>query len=330
MENTCLMVVFWGGLAEPFKSRMPYWVPEELLEDYINLALNLSGSAFRVELAAEPAPVQKPTESAPEPAPFREPTESAPEPAPFWEPTESAPEPAPFREPTESAPEPAPFREPTESTPEPVPGAHSVPGAHAVRSVPGAHAVRSRAHSVPGAHAVRSRAHSVPGAHAVRSVPGAHTVCSRARSGQGAHRLRSRARSSPGAHAVHSSPGPRSGLGTHRARSRASPTLAPLCAHCSRPSSTPRAWPTSLLDIFLFSVCGASGIRSLKGGGYVTVLLVCPGWPPDVSVCWAHGLLFVGAMCSHVDCLSPPILLLNHCFSGSSCVSLVTLVCLPI
>ncbi len=37
-----------------------------------------------------------------------------------------------------------------------------------------------------------------------------------------------------------------------------------------------------------------------------------------------------GAMCSHVDCLSPPILLRNHCFSGSSCVSLVTLVCLPI
>ncbi len=34
-----------------------------------------------------------------------------------------------------------------------------------------------------------------------------------------------------------------------------------------------------------------------------------------------------GAMCSHVDCLSPPILLRNHCFSGSSCVSLV---CLPI
>ncbi len=62
----------------------------------------------------------------------------------------------------------------------------------------------------------------------------------------------------------------------------------------------------------------------------VTVLLVCSGWPPDVSVCRAHGLLFVGAMCSHVDCLSPPILLLNHCFSGSSCVSLVTLVCLPI
>ncbi len=204
------MVVFWGGLAEPFKSRMSYWVPEELLEDYINLALNLSGSAFRVELAAEPAPFREPTQSAPEPAPFREATQSAPEPAPVREPTQSAPEPAPVREPTQSAPEPAPVREHTDSAPEPAPGAH----------------------------------------------------------------------------AVHSGPGPRSSLGTHRACSRASPTLAPLCAHCSRPSSTPRAWPTSLLDIFLFSVCGASGIHSLKGGGgYVTVLLVCPGWPPDVSVC---------------------------------------------
>ncbi len=45
----------------------------------------------------------------------------------------------------------------------------------------------------------------------------------------------------------------------------------------------------------------------------------------QMSLCWAHGLLFVGAMCSHVDCLSPPILLLNHCFSGSSCVC----VCYP-
>ncbi len=63
---------------------------------------------------------------------------------------------------------------------------------------------------------------------------------------------------------------------------------------------------------------------------YVTVLLVCPGWPP-VSLCVEHmACCLFGAMCSHVDCLSPPILLLNHCFSGSSCVSLVTLVCLPI
>ncbi len=56
----------------------------------------------------------------------------------------------------------------------------------------------------------------------------------------------------------------------------------------------------------------------------VTVLLVCP----DVPVCWAHGLLFiVGAMCSHVYCLPPPIFLPNHCFS---CFTRVSLVCLSI
>ncbi len=88
-EKTCLMVIFWGGLAEPFKSRMPYWVPEESLEDYINLAMNLSGLALRVELAAQPAPVQEPTESAPEPALFREPMESTPEPAPLQSPLRS-------------------------------------------------------------------------------------------------------------------------------------------------------------------------------------------------------------------------------------------------
>ncbi len=56
MENTCLLIIFWGGMAEPFRSRIPYWVPEESLEDYINLALNLSGSAFRVDLAASVSP----------------------------------------------------------------------------------------------------------------------------------------------------------------------------------------------------------------------------------------------------------------------------------
>ncbi len=41
-----------------------------------------------------------------------------------------------------------------------------------------------------------------------------------------------------------------------------------------------------------------------------------------MSLCWTHGLLFVvGAMCSPVYCLSPPILLTNHCFSCSTCVS---------
>ncbi len=50
----------------------------------------------------------------------------------------------------------------------------------------------------------------------------------------------------------------------------------------------------------------------------------------QMSLCVEHmACCLFGAMCSHVDCLSPLILLLNHCFSGSSCVSLVTLVCLP-
>ncbi len=58
---------------------------------------------------------------------------------------------------------------------------------------------------------------------------------------------------------------------------------------------------------------------------------MCPGWPPDVSVCWAHGLVFVvGARCSHVYCLPSPILLPHHYFSCSTCVPLVTFVCLPI
>ncbi len=207
------------------------------------------------------------------------------------------------------------------SRPRSAPWAHAFrcgPGAHALRSGPGAHALRSRAGSVLGAHALRSRARSVPGAHAVRS---------RARSIPGAHAVSSRARSAPGAHAVHSGPGPRSGLGTHRARSRASPTLAPLCAHCSRPSSTPQSWPTSLLDIFLFSVCGASGICSLKGGGVMSRSCWCAQAGHQMSLCVEHmACCLFSAMCSHVDCLSPPILLLNHCFS----VSLVTLVCLPI
>ncbi len=62
----------------------------------------------------------------------------------------------------------------------------------------------------------------------------------------------------------------------------------------------------------------------------LSVMLVCPGWPPDVSVCWAHGLFsVVDAMCSHAYCLSPPILFPFYCFSGSTCVPLVTLVSLP-
>ncbi len=54
LEETCLVIFFSGGLAEPFKSCMPYWLPEESLEVYINRVLYLKGSSFKVELAAVP------------------------------------------------------------------------------------------------------------------------------------------------------------------------------------------------------------------------------------------------------------------------------------
>ncbi len=69
----------------------------------------------------------------------------------------------------------------------------------------------------------------------------------------------------------------------------------------------------------VFSVCGASGIRFLKGRGGV----LCHG----PAVCVLSTWFVVGAMCSLVYCLPPPILLTNHCFSCTTCVSLV---CLPI
>ncbi len=47
-----------------------------------------------------------------------------------------------------------------------------------------------------------------------------------------------------------------------------------------------------LMKNFLFPLCFEK-FKSDMDQVTVTVLLVCPGWPPDVSVCWAHGLLFV-------------------------------------
>ncbi len=226
----------------------------------------LEAMVERARSAPEPAPIREPTESAPireptesapirEPtqsAPFREPTQSAPEPAPPREPTESAPEPAPPREPTEPAPfreptEPAPFREPTQSAPfrEPT---QFAPFREPTQSAPEPAPFREPTQSAPEPAPFREPTQSAPEPALVRE----HTD--------------SAPEPAPVWEPMQSTPVLDSGLGTHRARSRASPTLAPLCAHCSRPSSTPRAWPTSLLDIFLFSVCGASGIRSLKGG----------------------------------------------------------------
>ncbi len=80
-------------------------------------------------------------------------------------------------------------------------------------------------------------------------------ACSRARSTPWAHRARSRTRSVPRAHRVRS--WNRSSqmvvvCSTLVASCPACPALAPPSANSSRPSSTPRAWPTPLLDIFLF------------------------------------------------------------------------------
>lgn len=45
-ERTWLMVCFWGGPAEPFRSLMPFWPAGENMEDYINLALQVSDYAY--------------------------------------------------------------------------------------------------------------------------------------------------------------------------------------------------------------------------------------------------------------------------------------------
>ncbi len=112
MEKACLMITFWGGLGEPFRSCMPYWNPEDSLEDYINLALSFKRLSLqdgdRVRSGSPRSPLR-----------FREPTQ--------------------FRSRARSVPGADQVRS----------RARSVPGAHAVRSrarsVPGTHAVRSRA-----------------------------------------------------------------------------------------------------------------------------------------------------------------------------------------
>ncbi len=68
------------------------------------------------------------------------------------------------------------------------------------------------------------------------------------------------------------------------------------------------------------------------GGVCHSYRLVSLRWQPEVTVS-VNTWLVVFVLChvlSPVYCLSPPILLPNYCFSGSTCVSLVTLVCLPI
>ncbi len=132
LDEICLIIFFRGGLSEPLSSIMPLHDPNWTLENYIDIALQLSGSPFTVGIAEEEnnSPV---ITSTPEPchkiaaaSEFRPimtavPEPSTPEPAPSQELAESAPEPAPSQELAESAPEPAPSQELAESAPQPVP-----------------------------------------------------------------------------------------------------------------------------------------------------------------------------------------------------------------
>ncbi len=214
----------------------------------------VNSSPVVTESAPEPAPPREPTESAPEPTPFREPTQSTPfreptqstpEPAPFWEPTQSTPEPAPPREPTESAPEPAPPREPTQSAPGPAP-------------------FREPTHSAP----FREPTHSAPVWKPTRSAPVREPTYSAPEPAPFREPTESAPEPAPFLEPMESAPEPApfreptesaSGPAPFREPTESAPGPAPF-------REPTQSAPGGLLDIFLFSVCGASGIRSLKGG----------------------------------------------------------------
>ncbi len=260
-----------------------------------------------LKAVAELAPVREPRESAPEPSLVQEPTESAPEPAPAWELTKSTPEPAPVRKSSESAPEsapePAPVREPTESAPE------SIPEPAPVREPTDSAPVREPTESAPvRTHKVRSGSSQSPlRSGSPQSPPQSGSSQSPLHS-----LLRSRSPQNPLKNPLLSS----GGCLLHAA----GPTLAscshpclpippgPLPIHRPGPPSLHqiRLQPTPLL--FSILVCGASGIRSLKGGWVcVTVLPMCPGatrclcmlstWL--VVCCWCHVLSCLLSVPSH-------------------------------
>ncbi len=52
-DEICLMIFFQGGLSEPLSSIMPQYEATWTLEKYSDIALQLSGSPFTVEVAEE-------------------------------------------------------------------------------------------------------------------------------------------------------------------------------------------------------------------------------------------------------------------------------------
>ncbi|KAI2667789.1 Melanoma-associated antigen D1 [Labeo rohita] len=106
-----------------------------------------------------------------------------------------------------------------------------------------------------------------------------------------------------------------------------SPGPPPL--HGPGPPSLPSVPPPLHLPpglLFCAADRGASGIRSLERGFCHSRRLVCPGWPPEDTVCvstWLVLCLFC-AMCFSCLLFDPTHLLPHYCFSDSTCVSLIT------
>ncbi len=53
LDEICLIIFFRGGLSEPLSSIMPLHDPNWTLENYVDMALQLSGSPFTVGIAEE-------------------------------------------------------------------------------------------------------------------------------------------------------------------------------------------------------------------------------------------------------------------------------------
>ncbi len=205
MEKTCLMITFWGGLGEPFRSQMPYWVPEESqhqsgsefewlsLQGEVNCWAHSSRWAHRVRSRARSVPwayrVYSRSRSVPWAHRVRSRSRSV-----LWahrvrsrarSVSPQSPLQIPLRSVSPQSLLQIPLRSVSPQSPLQIPLRSVSPQSPLQsRSVPWAHRVRSSARSVPWANAV----HSVPGAHTVRSVLEAHRACSV----PGAHRAFSR------------------------------------------------------------------------------------------------------------------------------------------
>ncbi len=193
----------------------------------------------------------------------------------FVEFLEAVAEPDPVQEPRESAPEPAPVREPRESAPEPAPVRE--PTESATKPAP----VQKPSESAPGPAPLKWWFSTPPWWPPALLAP-------------------------PWPPALPAPP--------WHPCPPLSPGPLPLHGHHRSPWSASGPPPPRH---FLVLMCGASRIRSLKG--WLCHGLAGVPWLVTRCLCvfvWAHSLLHVvGAMCSPVYCLTPPLLLSHYCFS---------------